>query len=856
MPNRNLSQVESIFHAALDLPVADRSAYLQQACNGDEELLAEVSSLLSSVENSNGFIDQSVFAAGFDILLDTSQQSLIGESIGCYTIIAPLGRGGMGEVYLAEDTRLNRKVALKFLSPELVDDNWAKRQFIKEAQAAARLDHPNICSVYGIEDSDHYNFIVMQFIEGETLAELIKKKLIDPDRVIELTRQIVSAIAEAHAHGIIHRDVKPKNIMVTESGQVKVLDFGLAKTVQTKGLPNQEESVSQLSQNGLLAGTVAYMSPEQLRGDRLDYRTDLFSMGTVLYEMVTGKNPYARESTAETISAILTVAPEPLGDSVPQPLRALDPIVSKCAQKGLDQRYQAASALLYDLNNLQAPAVKRRSLFHTLVRTRAVALIALLILSLSVAAFLYARIFTTYSLAVLPIINETGPANDFYSHGLTAAITEKLSKVSNVRVKPLTTVSGYKANEVDLQKLGTSLGVDAFLIGRIIEEQGSLALEVTLVDPSTGHRRQIGKDNLTLSSAYAIPEEVSRKVTDNLELWLRSKDEELLAKGTSNAEAFSQYMLGSYLWRNRNKENIEKAVRHFYEAIKLDPLYADAYAGLADCYLLSNTVAFGDMTTEEAMNRAKWAANEALKLNEESPRAHTALAMIYLKYDWNWIEAEKEIRRALELDPNYAPAHYTYSTLLTVLGRQQEAIAQSKINRDLDPFALSAKMNYCRSFYYARDFDTSVSCFQEILKEDPDNSLAWYVFGFVALQRGRGDEAIGIFEKLYAKDKALGAAALGYAYARTNRRADALKILAFAHELREQKKQFPAHELAIIYLGLGDKDKALTWFEKAYDERFTILIYLAVEPIFAELHSEPRFVALLQRMKLSPASNN
>lgn len=856
MTESNLSRVESVFHAALELPVADRSAYIKQVCNGDEALVAEVSSLLSTVENSAGFIEEPLLSAGFDVLVNNSKNSLLGKSIGCYQITAPLGKGGMGEVYLAEDTRLNRKVALKFLSPELVGDNWAKRQLVKEAQAAARLDHPNICSVYGFEDSDEYNFIVMQFIEGETLADLIRKNQLPPDKVLELTRQIVSALAQAHAHGIIHRDVKPKNIMVTESGQVKVLDFGLAKTVPTKkGLPNQEDSISKHSQSGLLAGTVSYMSPEQLRGERLDFRSDVFSMGTVIYEMVTGKNPYAQESTAETISAILTKQPPPLGNSVPQTLRALDPIVSKCARKDLDQRYQAASALLYDLNNLHTP-VKRRSFLRAVATTRVIAALALLLFSVAVGAFVYARMFNTYSLAVLPIVNESGPANDFYSHGLTVAITEKLSGVSHLRVKPLTAVSAYKADAADLQKVGANLGVDALLVGRIVGEQGALSLETSLVDPVSGNRRQIGKDNLTLSSAYAIPQEVSRQVTNNLELWLRTKDKERLAAGTSNGEAFNHYMLGTYYWRNRDKANLERAVKHFYEATRIDPLYADAYAGLADCYVLRNTVAFGDMTTDEAMTRAKWAANEAVKLNERLPQAHTALATIYLKHEWNWVEAEKRIKRALELNPNYAPAHYANSMLLTILGRQKEAVAESKITRDLDPFSLSSKMNYCRSFYYAREFDASVSCFNEILKEDPDNSLAWYVFGFVALQRGRGDEAIAIFEKLYAKDPKLGAAALGYAYGKTQRKEDALKILAFAQEQRKQNPQFPAQELAIIYLGLGDKSNALSWFEKACDERFAALIYLTVEPIFAELRSEPRFVALSQRMNLQPSINN
>ena len=849
MTRRNFNQVESVFHAALDLPVADRNAYIERACNGDDALLAEVSSLLLSVERSNGFMETPALAAGFNILLNTSQESLIGKSIGSYDIIAPLGKGGMGEVYLGEDKRLNRKVALKFLSPELVGDNWAKRQLAKEAQAAAQLDHPNICSVYEFEDSADYNFIVMQFVEGDTLADLIRDERINPDQVLELTRQIVSALAEAHAHGIIHRDVKPKNIMVTEGGQVKVLDFGLAKTVQTQqGGANQDDSISQLSQNGLLAGTVAYMSPEQLRGDRLDYRTDIFSLGTVLYEMVTGKNPYTHKNTAETISSILTVQPSPLSSSLPETLRCLDPIVSKCAQKDRDQRYQAASALLYDLNNLPTP-IKRRSL------VRAFAALVFLLLSVTVGMFIYTGMFTTYSIAVLPIVNNTGPANDFYSHGLTDAITEKLSRVSHLRVKPATTVSGYKADEIDPQKLGRSLGVDALLIGRLVDDQGSLNLEINLVD-TAGNRRQLGKYKLTLSSAYAIPEAVSRQVTNSLDLWLRTKDTRNLAnRGTLSGEAFNQYMLGSYYWRNRDKENIEKAIKAFYGAIQIDPLYADAYAGLADCYSLSNTVAFGDMTTDQAMNRAKWAANEALRLNEELPQAHTALATIYLKYEWNWVEAEKQIKRALELDPNYAPAHYTYSILLTILDRQNEALEQSKITRDIDPFSYFSKVNYCRSFYYARKFDASVLCFQEIVKEDPDNTMAWFVFGYVALQKGRTNDAIEIFEKLYNKKQKLGASALAYAYGKAGRKNDALKILSFALE-RKQNEQFPALELAIIYLGLGDKTNTFYWFEKAYDDHFAPLIYLTVEPIFVELHSDPRFVSLSQRMNLSPVSNN
>ena len=854
MANRNLEHVENVFHAALDLPPEERGAYLEQACAGNDSLYAEIYSLVSASDASDSFIEEPALNFGLSVLSES--ESMTGKVIGSYKVLSRLGKGGMGEVYLAEDTKLDRKVALKFLSQELVNDNWAKRQLIKEAQAVAQLDHPNICSVYGIEQQEKYHFIVMQYVEGQTLSQLIRSKALEQFDLVNLAQQIVGAIAEAHAHGIIHRDIKPGNIMVTTTGQVKVLDFGLAKIVQQKqNFESGKDSISNLSQIGLLQGTVAYMSPEQLRGEKLDYRTDVFSIGTVLYEMITGKNPYGKGSTAETISSILTVQPPTFQNSMPEALRALDAVVTKCAQKEVDQRYQSATALLYDLNNLQTP-VKNSTFWRASSHTRVIALLILLLLLGISAAFIYNRIFTTYSLAVLPIVNETGPANDYFSQGLTVAITDRLSGLSKLRVKPRTTVSGYKADNTNLQSLAVALGVDALLIGRLTEEQGALTLEMTLVDSATGNRRQIWKNKLTLSSAFAIPEEVSRQVTANLELWLGKTDKQNLATtGTENGEAFRQYMLGRYYWRNRNKENIEKAIKHFYDAIQLDPLYAEAYAGLADCYVLRNTVAFGDMSTKDAMSRAYSAANEALRL-KELPEAHTVLGLIYLKYEWKWLEAEREIKRALELDPDYAPAHYAYSILLTVLNRQNEALAQSKITRELDPFSLSSKTNYCRSFYYARDFDSSVSCFQEILKEDPDNSLAWYVFGFVALQRGRSDEAISIFEKLYEKDPALGAAAVGYAYGKSGRTADALKVLASAKERRQQNEQYPSQEIAIIYLGLGDKNNALSWLEKAYDERFASLIYLTVEPIFADLHGEPRFDDLAQRLNLKPAIVN
>ncbi len=348
MSNKNLSQVEDVFHAALDVPVEERDAYLARVCNGDESLYAEVRSLISELNTNPGFMDQPALDLGLKVLSQGSEESMVGKELGPYKVLSKIGKGGMGEVYLAEDTKLGRKVALKFLPQDLVNDSWAKRQLEKEAQAAAKLEHPNICPVYDFQNSGEHSFIVMQFVEGDTLAELIRKKSIQSEQILPLARQIVSALVEAHAHGIIHRDIKPRNIMVTPGGNVKVLDFGLAKTMRPKSLEGLDDSVSNFAEIGLVPGTVRYMSPEQLRNERLDYRSDIFSVGTVLYEIVSGTNPFDCKTAPEVISAILASEPKPLPQNGAVP-KGLASIVQHCLSKVPAERYQSANELLIDL---------------------------------------------------------------------------------------------------------------------------------------------------------------------------------------------------------------------------------------------------------------------------------------------------------------------------------------------------------------------------------------------------------------------------------------------------------------------------------------------------------------------------
>lgn len=851
MTTKRWQRIEELFHAASQLEATERSSYLDRECFDDEDLRKEVESLITASENSPAFIDTPALSLGMKVLSSESSNAMVGKTVGPYKVVSALGKGGMGEVYLAEDTKLGRKVALKFLSGEFVGDHWAKRQLIKEAQAVAMLDHPNICPVYGIEEAEGQSFIVMQYVEGETLSDLIRAQRSDPTQVLALAKQIVGALAEAHAHGIIHRDIKPKNIMVTPGGQVKVLDFGLAKTIQQKSLEGAEDSVSHLSQNGLVPGTVAYMSPEQLRAEKLDYRSDIFSVGTVLYEMVTGKNPYAHDTNAEIISAILTRTPASLKKtSSPQP-RDFDRIVRKCSEKKREERYQSASDLLLDLEGSPKASKPRRLVreYVTVPTTTTFALLSLLVVML---VFIYFQVTRPKSVAILPIANASGdPSLEYLGEGLTESITNKLSGLSKLRVKPSTLVSGYKESDVDPLQVGRNLGVDAVLVGKISGGKELPVLKVTLLSTAEGSPLWEAQYSIGLQQVFSIEAEVSREVASKLE-FRSGEDENRIrnAREAQNPEARKEYWLGRYFWRNRDDNNtLPAAIEHFNAAIKLEPAYAKAHAGLADCYVLENVVAFGQMDTKEAMTRAERAAHDALDLDDTLPEAHTSLGIVNLKYYWNWQEAEAQFKRAIELEPDYAPAHDAYATLLIITGRQNEAVIQSQIARDLDPFSPPAALSVCKALYFARRFEPATSCFEKVVQDHPDYRGARYAQGLMYLQQGRYSETLAIFEDLYKRNKRLAGAVLGYTYGVMGRSTDARRVLSEMQVL-SKPTNLPPQEIALIYLGLGDLDNAFALFEQSAGQHFAPFATLPVDPLFEKLHSDPRFINLVKQYNL------
>ena len=845
----NWEHIEELFHATLALETADRSGYLRDQCSSDGELRSEVESLLAAFENSNGFIEEPAVNLAFEVLQTTDYETLAGQTIGPYKILKRLGKGGMGEVYLAEDTRLGRQVALKFLTPAFIDDLWAKEYLINEAKAVAMLDHPNICAVYGIEHLDEHNFIVMQYVEGETLADLIRSGL-TIDQILPLARQIASALAEAHTHGIIHRDIKPRNIMVTPSGQVKVLDFGLAKTIMNQAHLSAAESISYLSQAGLVPGTVAYMSPEQLRSEQLDFSSDVFSVGIVLYEMITGANPYARETTAEIISAILTEPAPAFTHLKISP--NLSRLVRRCLEKKKEARQQSASELLESLNHV-GPITHREILWQRVVKLR-FALAAVVMLGLLVAGFWLVshRWGRVQTIAVLPVVNESGDSRfDYLEDALAESLITKLSRLPRLRVDAVGNVMAYRGRSVEAEIAGRELGVDVVLVERIVKENQGILLNVGLVTTANGSRiwnEQFDIQNSTISDLRA---QISAKVAENLKLPLGARDEQLLTtRDTQNEEAFLEYLRARHYWNNRTRENIEKAVDRFKAAIDLDPAFARAHAGLADCYVLMNTPAYGDMPSDQAMALARSESNRALEIDSTLPDAHTALGLVYLKYDWKWNEAEREFKEAIRLDPDYAPAHYWYANLLTVLLRQNEAILQSGEAMRLDTSSLANRANFCRQYYYSRQYDKAVACASEMLKNDPESVAAKYLLGYAYVREGLADKSIEVFQGLPENNRALKLVALGYAYCQANRRAECLKSFSDVKEMMSHNNTLPPSEMAVMYLGMGDGKSALEWLERAYEERSASLIYVSVEPGYDSLRNDQKFMDLTKRMNL------
>ncbi len=849
MTSEDLERIRIIFNDALDLPSAEREHFLFLVSGGDEHILRQVRSFLHAYDNGEDILDESVLDLGLSLFADDEEPTFTGQTIGTFRIGRKLGKGGMGDVYFAEDLQLNRPVAVKFLSSAFIHDRWARRQLKREAQAVALLQHPNVCEVYRFEEIGEHYFIVMQYVEGKTLSSLLREKRITLDEAFPIAVQIVDAIAAAHYHGVIHRDIKPGNVIITTNFEVRVLDFGLEKIVHDRNKPaTSADRLTHATKKGLILGTIAYMSPEQHRGEELDFRTDVFSLGTLLFELATGEHPFERKSNAETVTAILRGEVGFERSPGKQIRPSLRRIIKKCIETDRENRYSNAGELLAELK-----AIKESPFRELPARYWKAAAALIFVLAIVAGAYFFLREDRVYGVAILPFANETADAGfDYLADGIPENLSAKLIETNGFRAIAYSKVAGHTAANSSANSIGRNVKADLVLTGRIYRADVNLAIETKLIDASDGRLLRVSSQELTVSDIPALENELLDKMFSGLEFRAftmagrsgHSKGE------TRNNEAIRQNLIGRHLWRKRDPENLQKAIAAFQQAIDLDPTYSRAYSGLADSYVLMSSVAYGSTSPKDSFARARAAAKQAIDLDPLNAEAHTSLGVVLTKHDWNWPEAERVYRQAIKIDPENAGAHYWLSGLLGITGRAEESIAVAEKAKELDPFSPLVEYNLARAYYFARQYDRSLEVLNRQTITDKNDTKFRFHIGYIYLMTGREAEALQAFEEVYADRKMLGIAALGYTYAKMGRRKEALNLIAELERTAEET-YVPAQEIAIIYIGLGEKDKSFHYLNEAYKERYGSLTAIKVEPLFDPVRDDVRFADLLRQMGLN-----
>ena len=764
-------------------------------------------------------------------------------------------------MYRARDPKLKREVAIKVLPQSLSADPDALARFEREALAVAALSHPNILAIHDFGNEDGVAYAVMELLEGETLGAKLAACSIAPRQAVDYALQVAKGLSAAHEKGIVHRDLKPENLFVTKDGHLKILDFGLSKRVKpavSAEEPTSAPTSSGRTEAGTVMGTMGYMSPEQVRGLPVDHRSDIFSFGAILYEMLSGRKAFKRDTASDTMAAIMRDDPPELTQSGRDISPTLDHVVKHCLEKDRDNRFQSARDIAFALGEASSGSAAaptrlsaqppRSNAFRPLLWAAGV--LALVTLAAAVL-WLRPRAGAIDSLAVLPFVNAGGdPNSEYLSDGITESLINSVSQIPGIKVVSRASAFHYKGKDVGAKTVGRELGVRGVLTGRIIQRGDDLSIRAELVDARDDTHVWGEEYNRRLSDILAVQEEIAKDISGKLRQRLTGEQKKQLTRRyTESAEAYGLYLRGRYHWNKRTAEDIQKGIGYFQQAIEKDPTYALAYAGLAESYAILYN--YTGLPSSETFPKAKAAALKALDLDDTLPQAHATLALAHEKFDWDFSAAEKEFRRAIELDPSYPTAHHWYSLFLSEIGRHEEAIAQAQRASEMDPLSPIISNLLAAVSYNARQYDRAIGAARKTIELDKNLSVSWVSLGLSLEQKKMYPESIAALEEAVRLSQRWiqAVAALAHAYAVADRRVEAMPLI---EELKRRSEggQDALVNIALVYAGLGQNDEAMAWLDKAYRGRSPWLAQLSlkVDPRWDALRSDARFQDLLRRI--------